>query len=203
MGLLLSVALHFAAFRWLDLGTLLPTTPADETVRVVELPPLDSPTAEATPEARPPEAALPADPVEVPRPALPVPGPVELSEAPEWTPHDVPPRLVNPEQVRGLIMARYRARATEAGGLEAEEGRTVLWLYVDDAGRVRKMQLRRSSGSEELDGLARKAAGEMRFRPALFRGRTVPVWISQPIRFAGPLDAGVRTARVEGASEGN
>lgn len=128
----------------------------------------------STPILRPPAPA--AEPVAVPEaPELEVPEPV-------YIPHDVPPRLVNLDQVLSALRDGYPQ------GLPEEAGRSVviLWLFVDVAGRVTHIRLRQSSGYDPLDDLAQQVAPLMAYRPALHLSEPVGVWVQQQIRFEPP-----------------
>lgn len=65
------------------------------------------------------------------------------------------------------------------GGLE---GVVELRLLVDTEGRVRKSRVDRSIAG--LDDAALAAAATARFKPALWQGRPVKVWVALPIRFS-------------------
>lgn len=132
----------------------------------------------------PPQVEVPAPPASVPRPAEPrveTGGrPVEAeSEQPTFIPHDVPPRLMNPEDVQRYLRIFYPMALRAA----SVEGAVHLWIFVNESGRATKVQVRASSGSERFDELARSAVSLMKFRPALNRGRTVGVWVSLWVRF--------------------
>ena len=136
------------------------------------LPPLpDPPPVVEVPRARPP----------VPRPVAPETPAVAppSTDAPRFIPHDLPPRLLNGTEIR---------RALEDGvpadlPAEAVRSRVTLWLFVDEAGVVRKLRIQGPSGFPVLDALASRVAEGMAYRPALHQGRRVAVWVSQPIRF--------------------
>ncbi len=118
------------------------------------------------------------------RPATPA--PTSVPEAPEleapepvFIPHDIAPRLVNVDHVLSALRDGYPS------GLPVEAGQSVviLWLFVDDAGRVTHVRLRESSGYPELDRFAQEIAPMMAYRPALHVEKTVGVWVAQQIRF--------------------
>lgn len=189
VGLAASAAAHLLLLAALSgLRPSSPIVPVRET-RLVELPPVEAP---ASP--RPPRVEVPAPRASIQRPGPPVavrtPGSLQ---APEWTPHDVPPRLLNPSEVQAVLEERTL-------GLPAaeEERLVVLWLYVERSGEVTKLRLQRSSGLTVVDRAAREVADRMRFRPALFRGRRVPVWIAQPIRFFLRVANGAASSPGEG-----
>lgn len=173
VGVAASLALH-AALLWLPSGLDRSSGPVPATPpRLLILPPAEPPAA-----ARPPAVQLPPPPLEIRRPGEPVVETAPAAGAPEWIPHDVAPRLLNTDEVRARL-----ASATEA--LEGtSELLVVLWLYVERSGDVTRLRLHRSSGREGVDAAAIDVARAMRFSPALFRGRTVAVWIVQPIRFS-------------------
>jgi protein TonB len=104
-------------------------------------------------------------------------------EEPEWVPpfipHDTPPKLMNAGELVRLLEAGYPTELKEEGA----EGVVLLWLFVDEAGRPVKLQLRRSSGFRSLDRIAQDVADQMRFRPAYNQNRPVGVWAAQQIRF--------------------
>ncbi len=60
-----------------------------------------------------------------------------------------------------------------------------VWVkaLVDKDGAVRKVLVHKSSGNEQLDKAAAKAATGNKFKPAVKDGRPVPVWISYKISF--------------------
>lgn len=136
-----------------------------------------------TPDDPPPDVEVPAGPEPVARPAEPRvtrAAPTEAgSDAPRFIPHDVPPRLVNPEQVQDYLHLFYPVALRAA----SVEGAVHLWLYVNGEGEATKVQVRSSSGSPWFDELARSAAPMMRFRPALNHGETIGVWVSLWVRF--------------------
>jgi TonB family protein len=105
-------------------------------------------------------------------------------EAPEpvYIPHDVPPRLVNLDQVLSALRDGYPQDLPE----EAGESLVVLWLFVDVAGRVTHIRLRESSGYDPLDLLAQEVAPTMAYRPALHLDEPIGVWVQQQIRFEPP-----------------
>lgn len=172
-GLLASVALHGVLFLLPPLRTDVPAHLERRPVLEV-LPP---------PEEPPPEVAVPDAPEAIPQPAEPVvvEGPVAVGEGeqPVFVPHDVPPRLINPDEVQDYLEVFYPV-ALRAANIE---GAVHLWLFVDEQGEATKLQVRTSSGSRSFDQLARSAAPFMRFRPALNQGNSIGVWVSLWVRF--------------------
>ena len=68
------------------------------------------------------------------------------------------------------------------------EGRVLLRLYVDSAGRLipDSTRIAESSGYPALDSAALQGAAELRFSPALLRGRPVAAAFLQPVQFHNP-----------------
>ena len=68
------------------------------------------------------------------------------------------------------------------------EGRVLLRLYADSAGRLipDSTRIAESSGYPALDSAALAGATELRFSPALRRGRPVAAAFLQPVRFHNP-----------------
>lgn len=175
-GVAISIALHVVV-----LLVVLPRFSArisaslERPTELVRLPP-----AEDAYEIVPPVVELPDLPPLILRPAMPTAAPVEEPEwVPPFIPHDTPPKLMNADELVRLLEARYPTELKEEG----VEGVVLLWLFVDEAGRPVKLQLRRSSGFQSLDRIAQDAADQMRFRPAYNQDRPVGVWVAQQIRF--------------------
>lgn len=97
----------------------------------------------------------------------------------EFIPYDVAPELQNAGEVSARLQELYPDSLEEAG----IGGSVVLWLEVDERGRVKRSLLQESSGHDPLDQAASRIAGEMGFSPALNRGDPVGVWVQQRIRF--------------------
>lgn len=133
-------------------------------------------------EPRPPSVEVPDVTVRIPPPARPVVAQTPAAEerqGPHFVPHDVPPSLINPQEVRDYLAAYYPPELRVTG----IEGNVVLWLFVNESGQVTRLQVKDSSGSPAFDALATSAAQLMRFRPALSSDRTVGVWVAQPLTF--------------------
>ena len=192
-GLILAVGLHFALFV-----VVRPFEAADLGMMVDEL--------EAI--TLPPEVKIPPPPEQIARPATPKVASVDVAEdvtiapttfetnpvenlppppsgggspadRPSFIPYDTPPRLLNSSEVTRLLQRYYPANLKEAG----VGGRVELWIYVDNAGKVQKSEVKTSSGNVQLDEAAQRVAGEMDFKPAMNRDKTTDVWVSQWITF--------------------
>lgn len=182
VGLLVSVALHLAVFLLWSGAEGDSLRRAMSAPELVILPPHEEEESAAAP-ATMPTVELPAPAEPVLRPAEPVmaeAATAEPTDEPVWIPHEVPPRLLNPAEVQDMLAGAVLRGLGEAGLDQV----AVLWLYVDRTGEVRKLQLRRSTGSPRLDAIVQGVAGRMEFSPALNQGKTVGVWISQPVRFS-------------------
>jgi TonB family protein len=68
------------------------------------------------------------------------------------------------------------------------EGRVLLRLYADSAGKLisDSTRIAESSGYPALDSAAIAGAPELRFSPALLRGRPVAGAFLQPVQFRNP-----------------
>lgn len=194
IGMVVAVAAHlgaFALFPTIQVGML---AGAGGDVAAVSLPP---------------EVTIPPPPAAIARPATPKVGGVELDEEitiapttfarnpveslgpppavtagreesrPRFIPYDVPPRLLNRDEVVSAL-ARYYPRTLRDAGIS---GHIVLWIYIDERGVVLRSQVQESSGHLALDEAAARVAAEMRFSPARNRDMVTPVWLAQAISF--------------------
>lgn len=93
---------------------------------------------------------------------------------------DSPPALLNGGEVGAAIAALYPPSLLEAG----ITGRVVLKFRVDRDGAVDSMSVEVMHASDpRFVQPAWTVVARMRFRPAMLRGRGVPVWVTQPILF--------------------
>jgi TonB family protein len=98
---------------------------------------------------------------------------------PHFTPYTQKPTLLNRQEVSQALVKNYPPdlRAVGVGG-------TVLtWVLVDEQGHIADVQVKESSGNDQLDSAAMAVARVMRFTPARNQNVTVPVWIALPIVF--------------------
>lgn len=159
----------------------------------------------------PPEVEIPPPPERIARPATPVIGettideditiaattfeatPVEnlppppagattedISRAPTFTPMTVRPGLKNTAEVQRALTRNYPPLLRDAG----IGGRTLMWFFIDENGKVIRTQINESSGYPQLDEAADKVASIMEFTPAMNRDKRVPVWVAIPITFS-------------------
>lgn len=117
----------------------------------------------------------------IPETAAETAAPAETTEpaAPPYSESDVPPALINGEEVLDLLQQLY----PESLKREGTGGTVVLWMQVDESGAVTETRIQSPSGHEALDDAAREIAAAMRFTPAENKGTPVSVWIAQPIEF--------------------
>jgi TonB family protein len=101
---------------------------------------------------------------------------VDHNAAAPATPAEEPPVAINP-----VSPVRYPP-ALLAQGIE---GRVLLRLYVDSAGRVvpDSTRIAESSGYPAMDSAALVASPELRFSPALHQGRPIAAPFLQPVQF--------------------
>lgn len=192
-GIAVAVLLHFAIFSLFPRLDATPPVLAAEALAAMDLPP---------------EVEIPPPPQPIARPASPKVATVELEEdltiapttfeanpverlgpppdvsptaddRPAFIPYDVAPKLKNRAEVLALLEKTYPRSLRNLG----IGGRVLLWLYIDEEGRVRDTRVAESSGHEALDRAARAVASRMEFIPAKNRDRVTPVWLSQPVDF--------------------
>ena len=103
-----------------------------------------------------------------------------LPEVPENpTPVEVPPVLVNEDEVR-----REALRAYPPGPLvDGLGGRVEIWVRVDTAGRGWSGDVKTSSGHDELDCAAMQVGDIMMYEPARNQGRAAEAWVTEWIEF--------------------
>jgi protein TonB len=145
----------------------------------------------------PPEIAIPPPPAKIAKPAVPVEAAVEedvseeitiaettpevdipiapaIEEQPVFTPYEVAPVLI-----KGSVRLVYPELLKKAG----IEGTVLLWILIDEAGTVQKVQVFKSSGNTALDDSAVRAYTNARFTPAYSRDIPVKVWVQWPVKF--------------------
>lgn len=191
-GLIVAVVLHFGLFML---------------VRPFQAAGLDRRADAATVVELPPDLEIPPPPEEIARPATPLVAEVELdpedtipptdwpsnpveslppppdaggrADRPAFLPYDTGPELRNGTEIRRLL-GRLYPPSLRGGGIG---GTVVLWIYVNEEGRVERSVVQESSGHAALDEAARQVAARMIFTPAMNRDRRTDVWVSQTIRF--------------------
>jgi periplasmic protein TonB len=103
----------------------------------------------------------------------------DLSQAPTFTPHEVIPRVKNPEQVQRMLRREYPSMLRDTGIGGAVE----LHFFIDERGQVQNALVAEGSGYAAFDEAALRVARIFEFTPALNRDQPVPVWITMTVRF--------------------
>ena len=83
------------------------------------------------------------------------------------------PALANRQEVSDLLAA--------AGAQATASGTAVLRLWVTESGNVTDVRVVRSSGNQNVDGLAMAVASRMEFRSAKNDYAPIAVWVQMPI----------------------
>ena len=105
--------------------------------------------------------------------------PERVEAGPTFTPYTVAPWLKNTRDVARALQREYPT-ALRSAGIGSQ---VLLWLFIDDTGKVQQTVLKTSSGFDSLDAAAMRVAMLMEFSPALNRDRNVPVWVAVPVDF--------------------
>lgn len=103
-----------------------------------------------------------------------------LETGPRYTPVSVLPELRNERAVQRALLRNYPPVLRDAG----IGGMVVVWLLIDEEGRVVSSQLHTSSGRAPLDQAALAVVQIMEFTPALHNDRKIRVWIDLPVIFS-------------------
>jgi len=91
----------------------------------------------------------------------------------------IAPAIMNEQQVKQALVRSYPGILRDAG----IGGLAIVWVLIDEDGRVVRSELKESSGYPALDEAALEVAPIMRFSPAMNRDQRVKVWVSIPVRF--------------------
>jgi TonB family protein len=124
----------------------------------------------------------------------------EAIKEPIHTPLSRRPEITNRADVAMALEREYPPLLRDAG----VGGKTNVWLFIDEEGRVRRTKVNESSGHADLDDAATRVAEMIRFSPGMNGDTAVPVWISLPIQFSvrGPGDGPASRDQVrEGPTE--
>lgn len=92
------------------------------------------------------------------------------------------PALLNSAAVSAMIQRRYPSELARQG----IGGETVLWIWLDERGRVVRSRVSSSSGQPRLDSIALAISDSMQFRPARNREDPVRVIVQMPVQFTVP-----------------
>jgi protein TonB len=102
-----------------------------------------------------------------------------IEDEPSLTPYTVAPVLLNRDEISKAVRELYPRMLRRVGA----SGTVLLWILIDEAGRVVTSAINRSSGREAFDQAALEIPELMRFKPALNSDAPVPVWVVIPIEF--------------------
>jgi TonB family protein len=104
--------------------------------------------------------------------------PRKMSELPSFTPFTDKPDLENREEVVAALARSYPRELRDAG----IGGTALIWVLIDETGRVVRTSLKQTSGNAAIDEAAEGVGMQMRFKPARNGSDgAVPVWIALPI----------------------
>jgi TonB family protein len=103
----------------------------------------------------------------------------ELAGGPRHTAFSRAPTLRNRLDIQAYLKRHFPHALRRVGG----DVQAIVWLLIDARGSVFKAVLHNSSGREDTDSVAVQASYLMRFDPAEQAGKSVPVWVQQPVRF--------------------
>lgn len=113
----------------------------------------------------------------------PVPG-----EGDSVQPYTVAPQLLNSTEIAQMLENQYPPDLRDRG----ITGTTVLLVYVNADGGVRRASVWESSGESEFDRVATTVASSMKFRPARSNTGPIAVSITVPVEFKLKQDAAGR-----------
>lgn len=191
-GLMLAVLAHFTVFAFFPELTapdwsrptvdLVPIIPIDEIP--IPAPPvaMDRPAMPVGAVDVPAEATLPvvgfADAVDLPPPAPEDPNASRASSS-GFAVYTLGPRLLEPEAFQRALLRAYPGELRDAG----IGGSVQLLVSIDEDGRVTGATIGVGSGYDRLDEAALGLVDRMRFSPAMNRDKRVAVTVSIPIEF--------------------
>jgi len=194
IGLLLSVLLVTAGFRWLSFPDVVPKTPVarNEDFRFEVIPATVIKSPQWTPVIRHPAVANGSIEVPVDDPAVveadtsvvvnisvpPVVLPVEEKPDPFIEFPETAPVLKG-----GEAFIRRHLEYPEVARMAKMQGLAVVTAYVDKTGKVVKTEILSDGGFEGFGTAAAEVIRKCEFEPAQQGGRAVPVRVNIPIRF--------------------
>ena len=147
---------------------------------VLKKPPPPTPVIAAAPSPAPSNFVVPAPP---PEPIVAAP-PAPAIVAPPTPPAPAPapaPRVIPESAVQYLVEPAPEYPRLSARN--AESGRVMVLVFIDEAGMPRQVQVARSSGFARLDTAAVSAVQKARFRPPTLNGQPISGWANVPIDF--------------------
>jgi protein TonB len=134
--------------------------------------PVETPPVIATPQ----EVPTPS-PIIAPAPPPPAPEPVASAPVPV-------PAVVTPPVFNAAYLDNPKPKYPPLSKRAREQGRVVLHVLVNAAGRADRVEVRTSSGHERLDDTARETVKGWKFVPAKRGGEPVADWVLIPFTFA-------------------
>ncbi len=103
----------------------------------------------------------------------------DVTAAPVFTPYTVAPELRNRAAVQQALVKNYPPLLRDAG----LGGTTLVWLLIDEHGKVLKTVVKQPSVYRQLDEAALRVADMMVFSPGMNRDQKVKVWVALPFSF--------------------
>ncbi len=188
------IVLHFGFYLALRAGLVRAGMQLVQDLSIMDLPPPPPPPENL-------EEPPPPPPVDVPPPTVPPPlidlptfeGPstaitARVSEAPPQRAQTAPPRQVQitPPRIKAKgdrISAAINACYPSASRRMSEEGRVVVTITIDAAGKAGAMRVSQSSGFERLDGAAECVIRRLPFDPGKRDGQPIEAQATLPIIF--------------------
>ena len=193
VGAATTAALH--ALGLAALVTYEPTRSAIVAAAPIMVDWISAPKQEAPPEPPKPKPAVkrPPRPIEpspviATQPEIPTPSPVVAPEPPpEPEPVAVAPPpapvAVTPPAFNAAYLDNPTPQYPPLSRRQHEQGRVVLHVLVNAAGRADEVEVRTSSGYSRLDDTARETVKRWKFVPAKRGSEPVPGWVLIPISF--------------------
>lgn len=99
---------------------------------------------------------------------------------PTYTPYAIGPQLLPGEWLSNLLSDTLAPVVDRHDALSVR-AHVLFWVLVDRDGAVRDAVVHTSSESEAFDQAARVVANRLRYRPAVYRGESVPVWVLERV----------------------
>ncbi len=156
-----------------------PAPPPPKPQPIVKKAPPPLPVIAAAPSPAPSPFVVPAPPPEPVVIAAPPAPPVVVAPAPP-APPPAPKNLpASSVQYASTVEPEYPRLSKR----NAEAGRVLVRVFIDEAGTPRQVQVAKSSGFERLDASALAAVLKFRFRPPTENGQPVSGWANVPIDF--------------------
>lgn len=108
----------------------------------------------------------------------PPPPPPLRDDVPVFVPHDVPPEPIGGYQAIQQKLY-YPAVARKAG----IEGRVMVWVQIDEQGKVKRTRIMKSLGHNGIDQSAMQAIRTVKWKPAMNGDKPISCWVAVPVEF--------------------